>query len=61
METKPTWKSVGFWGVILTAAIEAAEKMGALPSGIGVTIAQFITLALTLFGRFRATQPLRLL
>jgi hypothetical protein len=58
METKPVYKSVTFWGVVLTAAIEAAERAGALPGGIGVMIAQFVTLAVTLFGRFRATKPL---
>ena len=63
METKAAWKSSGFWGLIVTAALEAAERAGALPSGLSgivLTVFQAMAMGLALFGRWRATKPLSL-
>ena len=60
MEKKPFWKSLSFWSLIFTSAIEGAEKTGVIPSGTVGSVLQLLGLFGALFGRARATQPLGL-
>ena len=60
MESKPFWQSLGVLGLMVEAALLAAEKQDILPEGTVLTLAQFGALVVALYGRVRATQSVSL-
>lgn len=58
--SKSAFRSLTLWSAMLAAAIEVAEKQGAIPGGTAATLAQLVSLGGVVYGRWRASAPLSL-
>lgn len=63
MEPKPFWASITFWGAVLAVAAPIAGQYGVTldQAGWANDVASAIGGVLVLYGRARATAPLKLM
>ena len=63
MESKSIFLSITFWSVIVTLCSEVAKRYGLTVDQAGLTndLVSLAGIAMTIYGRVRATQPVHIL